>query len=290
MACLHDCRWAIALGALLGCQEPAYVCTEAGEHALYEKRIAPILADDRPSSCNECHLAGVDLQLFVQDTPCRTMACMVHRGVASLEEPEASLVLAWIGRADPASSLVTEEMIREEYEGMLEWIRYSAYCGSETCEIEDDPCGASPTAFDCEIPAPNLNQPQHFSDPGDCSERTLEAMFAAKVYAWRGRCFPCHFVDEGVPNAPHWIEVGECDTASLGTMRQVLARGFVDVEAPTQSLLVLKPLAESEGGVRHGGHDKIASTQEAAYVDFVAWLERYASCREIPDPAGPDPE
>lgn len=264
--------------------EPRFVCTQDGERALYDKRIAPLLEEERPSSCNECHLSGVDLGLFVQGSPCQTMACMVHRGIVDLEQPEDSVVLGWIERADPASPLVTEAMIREEYEGMLEWIRFSAHCGELECEPmgdpEDGPCGAPATAFDCDIPPPGEDAPQPFSDPGDCSERTLEAMFAAKVYAWRGRCFPCHFADDSSEiEAPRWIQVGHCDTGSLGTMREVLARGLVDVDDPSQSLLVRKPLAESEGGVVHGGHDKIASTQEAAYVDFLAWLERYAECR-----------
>jgi hypothetical protein len=271
--------FAMAMGFGLGAckEEPRFACTEQGERDLYDKRIAPLLADDRPSSCNECHLSGVDLGAFVQDTPCQTMACMVHRGIADLEHPEASIVLGWIERADPASPLVTEAMIREEYDGMLEWIRFSSDCGLLECEAVNDPC-REPSSLECEIPLPE--EQQTFDDPGDCSERTLEAMFAAKVYAWRGRCFPCHFADEpGESEAPRWIQVGECDVGSLATMREVLARGLVSTDDPAQSLLVLKPLAEAEGGVVHGGHDKIASTEEAAYVDFVAWLHRYAECR-----------
>jgi hypothetical protein len=269
---------AVALGLNVSCNEEGFVCTEAGERDLYEKRIAPLLADERPSSCNECHLAGVDLSLFVQASPCQTMACMVDRGVVDLEDPEASIVLGWIERAEAASPLVTEAMIREEYDGMLEWIRFSAHCGQLECEPMDDPCGAPPSALDCGLESPEGSQP--FDDPGDCDERTLEALFAAKVYPWRGRCFPCHFADETSEiGAPPWIQVGECDVGSLATMREVLARGYVDINVPAQSLLLLKPLAESEGGVVHGGHDKIASTDEDAYVDFLAWLQRYAECR-----------
>jgi hypothetical protein len=269
----------VVMGLVLGgCNdEPRFVCTQEGERDLYDKRIAPLLADERPSSCNECHLSGVDLGLFVQDSPCETMACMVHRGIVDLEQPEASIVLGWIERADPASPLVTETMIREEYEGVLEWIRFSAHCGQSQCETTDDPCG-EPSSLDCEIPLPE--ESRSFDDPGDCSERTLEAMFAAKVYPWRGRCFPCHFADAASDlEAPRWIQVGECDAASLATMRDVLARGYANTLDPERSLLLLKPLAESAGGVVHGGHDKISSTDEAAYVDFLAWLQRYATCR-----------
>jgi hypothetical protein len=272
--------FAAGLSLGLACvEEPRFVCTEEGERRLYERRIAPLLADARPSSCNACHLAGVDLGLYLRESPCQTMACMVHRGIVSLEEPESSLVLQWIERADPASPLVTETMIREEYEGMLEWIRFSAHCGElESCVSPDDPCGDPPTSFDCDIAFPD--EPQPFDDPGDCSERTVEAMFAAKVYPWRGRCFPCHFVSESVDiEAPRWVEVGDCDVGSLATMRQVVARGLVNTEDPEQSLILLKPLSEEAGGVVHGGHDKIASKDEAAYRDLLAWIERFAACQ-----------
>jgi hypothetical protein len=254
-------------------------CEPDEGQALYDQRIAPLLAEDRPSTCNECHLSGVDLGLFVQDSPCQTMACMLEKGLVDFDQPAASVVLQWIERADPASPLVSEDMIREEYDGVLEWISFSARCDAEVCETFDDPCGDGPSYEDCELPQ-GLEGPQGFEDPGDCSDLTLEAMFAAKVYPWRGRCYPCHFDDyDGDVEAPRWIHVGECDEGALGTMRNVLERGLVDLDDPTQSLLLLKPLAEDAGGIVHGGHDKIASTDEGAYQDFLYWLERYARCQ-----------
>lgn len=256
-----------------------FACEAAEGQALYEKRIAPLLADDRPSTCNECHLSGIDLGLFIQDSPCRTMACMVEKQIVDLEEPSQSVVLQWIERADPASELVTDDMIEEEYAAMLEWIRFSAECGDAVCGDIVDPCGDAPTHDDCELPS-GMVEPQDFDDPGDCRDLTLEAMFAAKVYSWRGRCFPCHFDDyDGDVEAPRWIHVGECDEGALGTMRNVLERGLVNVDDPTQSKLLLKPLAEYAGGIEHGGHDKFATTEEAAYQDFLYWLERYAQCQ-----------
>jgi hypothetical protein len=58
----------------------------------------------------------------------------------------------------------------------------------------------------------------------------------------------------------------------------ILASGYVNVDDPPQSLLLLKPLAEAAGGVQHGGHDKFANQEDVAYRGFLAWIEHYAGC------------
>ncbi|MCA9710530.1 MAG: hypothetical protein KDK70_32110, partial [Myxococcales bacterium] len=88
--------------------DAALVCSPEAGLELYERRIAPLLEDDRPSTCNQCHLAGVDLSLFLQDTPCATMACMVAEGLVDLDRPDDSLVLSWIERAEPSGG-ITEQ-------------------------------------------------------------------------------------------------------------------------------------------------------------------------------------
>jgi hypothetical protein len=104
------------------------------------------------------------------------------------------------------------------------------------------------------------------------------------VYSWRGRCYACHFADNPDPpeGATPWIEVGGCEIASLSTMRNVIREGYIDFADPTQSLLLLKPLAESAGGVEHGGGDKFHDKEDPAYGDFLAWVDRYVRC----NPAG----
>lgn len=95
--------------------------------------------------------------------------------------------------------------------------------------------------------------------------------------ARRDRCYPCHF-DNKELEAPKWIATGPCELTSLTTMRNVLERGLVDLEDPAASLLLRKPLAESAGGVVHGGHDKFADVNDPAYVDIRSWIEREAAC------------
>jgi hypothetical protein len=71
-----------------------------------------------------------------------------------------------------------------------------------------------------------------------------------------------------------------CTAASLETMRTVVRNGYIDLDAPDQSLLLLKPLSAAQGGVVHGGHEKFEGTDDPAYLAFRDWLERYATCAE----------
>ncbi|HWB78814.1 MAG TPA: hypothetical protein VG755_27825 [Nannocystaceae bacterium] len=258
------------------------MCRDDGNLTIFERRIAPLLEDGNQSACNECHLAGVNLGLYSKSgDECTTMACMAELGLVDLDAPDESVVLDWILRGVPQSELVTSDVIQQEHDGVLEWIRFHAECGQDLCGDIEDPCGAGPTGGECEKPPYGHDEPARgFDDPGDCSDHTLEAGFAALVYSWRGRCFPCHFDNAlGDENAPHWISEGACDIGSLTSMRNVLELGLVDVEHPEQSLLLLKPLAQSLGGLPHEGGDKFETVDDGAYQDFVAWLELYARCR-----------
>lgn len=259
---------------------PAYDCSPAGRDALYERRIAPLFAAERPSSCNQCHLSGIDLGIWQKASPCQTMACLAQEGLVDLDDPERSLVLAWIDRAVPDSTLVTAEVIAEERAAFLDWIRSFSACGA--CVVEGDPCleGEAPGAEDCKI---HEADPDSYAldDPGDCSDRTLEAVFQQSFFPWRQRCYPCHFdgFEEIVPDAPKWIGVGPCDLASLSTFRRVTERGYLDADDPDASLWILKPLEEALGGVDHGGGPKFHDEDEDALVAMRYFAGRWAGCQ-----------
>jgi hypothetical protein len=291
----HRLSLALAVASLVsasGCRKrgeasPAPVCSPDAAVDLYQRKIEPVLKDDHPTSCNQCHLSGIDLSLFVRDTPCQTMACLKQLALVDFERPEQSKVLTWIKRAKPESTLITADVIDKEYQGFLEWIRYSASCGQSLCESFDDPCGEErpDAAQKCDL----LGTTPGFSDPGDCGELTLEQLFAQDIFAWRERCFPCHFTSDHFVAAPKWIDDVEpvnqdpalaCPTGSLESMRNVLARGFVDLELPSQSLLLLKPLSTEGGGVVHGGGAKFDGPSDPSYQSFLAWITRYAACTE----------
>lgn len=277
---------ALALATAQSCvEEPEYACTPEEGAALYERRIAPLFLEDRPSSCNQCHLSGVDLSLFLRDTPCQTMACMVELGLVDLQQPDASLVLQWISRAEPQSELITAAIIAEEREGVAEWIRMSAACQATACPPMDDPCDEPEfTSWrDCEHRSGKV-EPDELEDSGSCDDLALEELFFQRVYFHRMRCYPCHFADQegnAVEEAPKWITAGACETGSLATMRNVLQGGYVDLDDPEQSLLLLKPLDVEAGGVEHGGGAKFHnSDDDLAYEHFLQWLSRYAACHD----------
>lgn len=249
-------------------QQPVYSCAPDEGNQLYEQRIAPLLATDRPKSCNNCHLAGIDLSLFQRATPCQTMACLHERELVDFDNPEASTILTWIDRATPGDG-ITQAVINEEYEGFLAWIEQSATCG--TCPTFDNPCDEAEDAGE------PCTGDEVFVDPGDCSEHTREALFQDRVYRWRDRCYPCHF-DNKDNDGPNWIVTGSCNLASLKTMHNIRNAGYIDWQNPAKSLLLQKPLAQSAGGIEHGGHDKFSSTEDQAYRDFLSWIEREVSC------------
>jgi hypothetical protein len=256
-------------------------CNDQTPGDLFAQRIEPLFKEDRPKSCNQCHLSGIDLSSFSRDTPCETMACLVEQGMVDLDNPEESKVLSWIERAHPDSKLITEQVIQEEYDGFLAWIEYSASCQASVCsgvscqQRDDDPfCDTDAEAglYDTK------------RDPGGCSDKALEQVFRDTVYGVRDRCFPCHFEKQAnaPADAPRWIsQEGSCDEASLLTMHTVTKNGYANVDDPAKSLLLLKPLGPANGGVEHGGSTKFdGGTSDTAYRNFLYWLERYSDCQK----------
>ncbi len=265
--------------------DPAHDCSPEGRSALYERRIAPLLDEERPKSCNQCHLSGVDLSLWFKGDACQTMACMVKEGLVDLQAPEQSLVLSWIDRADPASAGIDEGVLAEEREGFLEWIRMTAACGmcASASDFGGDPCerGAyDPLGNDCADSEGDLLA-DDYQDPGDCSDGTLEALFQHTFFPLRRRCFPCHFENfpDEMPEAPKWIAVGPCDAASLATMRNVTQNGYIDMDEPARSLWILKPLDIALGGVPHGGGPKFHASDEVGVPQMTLFATRWAECR-----------
>lgn len=256
------------------------VCDETSGTAIFDQRIAPLLSDDQPKSCNACHLSGIDMSVFVRPTPCETMACLKDLGLVDLESPEDSKVLSWIERAKPLSPLITEAVVQAEYDGFREWIEHQAECGRFECRGVK--CTAQPSDPFCDVAQEPFNATGPALDTGGCSELALEQLFRDSIYTSRGRCYPCHFESEGsaTAGALRFIQQsGSCDTSSLETMRNIVEAGLVDVREPMRSLLLLKPLAEEGGGVPHGGHAKFFPGSDPGYDNFVYWLTRYAECQ-----------
>ena len=250
-------------------------CTSTAQLALFERRIEPLVSGQVPSSCQQCHLAGVSLASYVQDTPCSTMACLVESGEVDLANPNNSAILARILNARPDSALITAEVIQQEHDGFLEWITWSASCQDDVCGVIDNPCNVGGGSG----PPPDV-----FSPLGACDEAQLVASFDRKVFAERGRCNSCHAVygaarDDTPDNgtAPLWI-FGASNTPEANdarnTMYNLIGLRALNVDDPLQSRLLLKPLNIET----HLGGKKFEDTDDATYVSFLSWIEEYAVC------------
>ena len=272
----------VSLGMGVSCGQTDSIpaaCGDANGTAIFDRRIAPLLVADRPKSCNACHLSGIDMTMFVRDTPCETMACLSEMGLVDLAAPEQSKVLAWIERAKPLSPLIDEAVVQAEHDGFSEWIQHNAQCGAYECagvvctSRESDPfCDVAPEPFTAGIS----------KDTGGCTDLALERLFRDTVYETRGRCFPCHFDSEkdAAPEALHFIaQEGSCDESSLETMHNIVEAGLVDLAEPEKSLFIQKPLGEEGGGVAHGGHQKFYPGSDPGYDNFLYWVKRYAACQ-----------
>ncbi len=204
------------------------------------------------------------------------MACLKAQGLVDLSDPENSVLLSWIGRAEPESELIDDETVSEEYAAFLEWFRHEAECDG----CADIVCPDSEPAFCDRSDAVDAVFDRE-DDPGDCDQGTLERLFRGTVYENRGRCSPCHFEsnEHATPNAPRFIaDTGTCQVASLATMLRVVDAGYININVPETSPILTKPLPESAGGVVHEGHAKFSGRSDSAYLDFAHFVERYAAC------------
>jgi hypothetical protein len=268
-------------GALASCsdgdQPPAESACELSPTETFERRIAPLLAEDRVTTCNQCHLAGVDLSAFARETPCKTWACLLEQGLVDQSAPEQSKILGWILRASPESKLITDEVIQAEHDGFLEWIEANASCADACAGVSCGQPSDGPTCDDGSSDPPVL--PAELER--GCSDEELEQAFYDDVYAWRGRCYPCHYDTQldADKSAPRWISlVGNCETGSAVTLKRALQLGLIDTTDPESSLLLQKPLDRSGGGVDHGGGAKFTKNDDA-YVSFLRFARQYADCR-----------
>lgn len=260
-----------------GCRdEDAITICEESPGALYERRIAPLLSTEHPNTCATCHTAGIDLERFLREDACESMACLVQDGLVNLDEPAQSVILAWIDRAEPQSELITPDIIAEEHAAFLSWIEHEAACRA----CAEGACTGR-EAQSCERDAQLEAALSQVNDNGACDRESIERLFRGTIYAERDRCAPCHFEEEknAAPDARRWLHrTGDCNVASLATLRAIEEFGYIDTNDPESSLLLLKPLAEFQGGLPHGGHDKFVKENDRGYAAFLYFLERYSAC------------
>ncbi len=210
-------------------------CSEERQTTLFAHYIEPFVSGTQSTSCSECHMTGIDMSLYAQDTPCQTMACMIHQGEVDLENPAQSSILERILMGDPASSAFSVET---EHAALLQWIEWSAQCHSTTCGTIENACssgtGARSTAR---------------TPTGNCSEDDLLIEYWDAVVVDRGRCISCHGQDS--PDGPtQWLrDLFEADwgndehrAIAITSMFTVITNHLIDRDEPLNSLLLTKPL------------------------------------------------
>jgi len=249
-------------------QEDPPTCSAEDLDTTYTRYVEPFVSGAVESSCTECHMTGIDITMYTQDTPCQTLACMVDAGVVDLDNPDQSTLLDQIRMGTTASSVFDVE---DEADAFLAWFEWSSICHDEACGELESPCSSGTGASSTGV------------DPiGDCSEADLLASFWDAVIIDRARCNVCHSQwaednttqgactsdadcesplaclsgyckNKGVYYAPHFFEglegiaswAREDDKkAALYTMYNVAATGLVDADSPLDSRLLTKPLLD----------------------------------------------
>lgn len=249
---------------------------------VFEKRILPIFKSPDPSSCVQCHLAGVDLKNYIRPTHGETFLSLRDQGLIDLDAPGKSKILALIQMSDPGNAgaaLIHEKARKAEHAAFAAWITASA---------ADPRLRAAP-----KLPATDLARPPR---PVEVirharTDRLLES-FEQTVWAMRFRCMSCH--TEGTPEnkklvAEHgervaWVKA-DGPAATLAYLR---ASRLIDPDRPENSLLLRKPL----NAVKHGGGQKFLPGDQG-YKAYRTFLDDYAKVvrDQYPDAASlPKPD
>jgi hypothetical protein len=241
---------------------------------VFNRRILPIMNSAKPSSCAECHLSGVDLKDYIRPNQAETFAALVKGGLIDTKQPQKSKLLEFISRSPEKPTILSADVRKEELAAFTAWIEEAvrdpellkAKAGSETIGPK--------------LPVEVVRHARN--------DRVL-ASFVDNVWSEVGRCAACH---SPLLNKKQVQEHGERVSwikpeDPRATMQHLLDAGLIDVDEPTQSLLLQKPTMQ----VKHGGGIKMV-VGDRSYKQFRKFLEDYAAtsagkyktAKELPTP------
>ena len=245
---------------------------------VFAKRILPIFKSPNPSSCVQCHLAGVDLKDYILPDAEKTFRSLRDQGLIDLAAPEKSKIVKLIDMGGSANA-VSAKLRTVERDAFLDWIKA---------------CAADPKLKDAEkldakelaVPTRPVEVIRHAR-----KDRVLES-FEANVWAWRFRCMNCH--TEGTPqNDKYRKEHGDRvawvkKAGPAATMEYLIASKLITPAKPELSALLMKPL----GNYHEGGTKFVVG--DDAYKGFRTWIEdvakirtdKYAAAKDLPAPGG----
>lgn len=238
---------------------------QATPQAVFEKRILPIFQSSDPSSCVQCHLAGVDLKNYIRPTHEATFVSLRDQGLIDLDRPESSKILALIQMGEEyqgGAALIHQKVRKAEYEAFSDWVKRSA---------RDPKLRALPRLKPEELAKPK--RPAEVIRHAR-KDRLVDS-FADNVWPMRFRCMSCH--TEGTAQskklvAEHGERVAWFKAAGPeATLDYLRESKLIDVDNPEKSLLLRKPLNET----KHGGGQKFLPGDQG-YRAFRTFLEDYA--------------
>ena len=254
-------RW-ICLAA---CLVTSVAAADDAASKVFEQRILPIFKSEQPSSCVQCHLAGVDLKNYIKPSSEATFLSLRDQGLVNLDQPEQSKILKLINMNDTdnaGANLLHAKMREAESIAFAEWLK--ACC-------RDPKVRNLPKLAAGELAKPaRPNEVIRFAR----TDRLLES-FEQNVWGQRHRCMGCH--SEGSDQNRKLVkENGEQVSWTKKTAAETMTylirkKDLIDIDNPEQSLLLLKPLKE----VDHGGGKKFLKG-DLGYKGFRTWLEDYA--------------
>lgn len=117
-----------------------------------------------------------------------------------------------------------------------------------------------------------------------CSDEGVFYQFRWSVWPLHGRCYYCHadhYSERSSQEPPPaaWMSNNREELGAERTMHRVLNSEYLNLDVPSQSLILLKPLSEEAGGLPHGGGTKMRDTEDVLYVPLLAWIEHLAECQ-----------
>src|SRR5262245_8365342 len=93
---------------------------------IFTRRILPLAKADKPSSCAECHAAGVDLSQYIKQDAAATFVALRSAGLVNAEQPEKSKLLEFIARAPEKGDPVIGKLREQELAAFRTWITAAA--------------------------------------------------------------------------------------------------------------------------------------------------------------------
>lgn len=251
----------VAVVCVLGLTVSVSHAVRAEDSALkiFEKRIVPILHAQRPSSCTECHLSGVDLKDYIFPEQDKTFAALVRGGLIDTRHPAQSKLLAFIERKPAQTNLVSNKVRAEEAAAFKAWIEAAV----KDPQLLKAQAGANPIGP--QLSPEVVRHARH--------DRVLQS-FVDNVWLEISRCAGCHSPDRNQQQVKKhgaqisWIKPRD----PAATLKGLLDSGNIDVDAPRQSPLITKPTLQ----VPHGGGQK-AVVGDRTYKQFMAFLDDYSA-------------